>query len=61
MQEYLSVGIVLKPHGLRGEVKVKPLTDDERRYDCLNCVYVKNDEFKELSIISDVITKVLFI
>jgi 16S rRNA processing protein RimM len=52
MQEYLSVGIVLKPHGLRGEVKVKPLTDDERRYDCLNCVYVKNDEFKELSIIS---------
>lgn len=44
MLDYLSVGVVLKPQGLKGEIKVKPLTDDERRFDALRKVYLKNGE-----------------
>jgi len=52
MQDYLSVGIILKPQGLKGEVKVKPLTDDEKRYDSLDIVYLKNKGYKDLYIVS---------
>lgn len=41
MLKYLSVGLVLKPQGLRGEVKVEPLTDDIKRFDDLDEVYIK--------------------
>ena len=51
LPEYLSVGIVLKPHGLKGEIKVKPLTDEERRFDTLSRVYLGEEEgCKELEI-----------
>jgi 16S rRNA processing protein RimM len=52
MQEYLSVGIVLKPQGIKGEIKVKPLTDDEKRYDRLQTIYIKDEVYKELHIVS---------
>ena len=26
--EYLKIGLILKPQGIRGEIKVLPLTDD---------------------------------
>ncbi len=32
MKEYMTVGQITKPHGVRGEVKVFPLTDDVRRF-----------------------------
>ncbi|HOB20448.1 MAG TPA: 16S rRNA processing protein RimM, partial [Candidatus Atribacteria bacterium] len=32
MLTHFSVGIVLKPHGLKGELKVKPLTDEPARF-----------------------------
>ncbi|MFQ9977478.1 ribosome maturation factor RimM [Clostridium cadaveris] len=32
MKEYMTVGQITKPHGVRGEVKVYPLTDDVRRF-----------------------------
>ncbi len=35
MEDYLQVGAVLDTHGLRGEVKVFPTTDDPSRYDDL--------------------------
>jgi 16S rRNA processing protein RimM len=41
MLEYLSVGFVLKPQGLKGEIKVQPLTDDINRFDSLLHVYIK--------------------
>jgi 16S rRNA processing protein RimM len=53
MLEYLSVGIVLKPRGLKGEIKVKPLTDDDKRFDALNSIFLKNGEsYTELEITS---------
>ena len=35
MQEYLRVGVISKPHGVKGEVKVFSTTDDNRRFDDL--------------------------
>lgn len=32
MEEYLQVGIITSTHGIRGEVKVYPTTDDPRRF-----------------------------
>ena len=44
---YIAVGIVLKPHGVRGEVRVRPLTDLPERFQWLDAVYIgKNDPTK---------------
>jgi len=51
MLEYLSVGFVLKPQGLKGEIKVKPLTDEISRFDSLNQVFTKErDGYKRRKI-----------
>jgi 16S rRNA processing protein RimM len=39
--KYLSVGYVIKPQGIRGEVKVEPLTDDMYRFNSLKEVFIK--------------------
>ena len=39
--DYLVVGKVTRPRGLRGEVKVLPITDDPYRYNDLKAVYVR--------------------
>ncbi|MFA7572379.1 MAG: ribosome maturation factor RimM [Lutispora sp.] len=43
MLEYISVGQIVNTHGLRGEVKVYPLTDNIERFEQLNLVYVEED------------------
>lgn len=35
MEKYLRVGVISNTHGVRGEVKVYPTTDDIRRFDYL--------------------------
>lgn len=35
MQDYLRVGVLVKPHGVRGEMKVFPTTDDMKRFEDL--------------------------
>lgn len=35
MEDLLIVGTIIKPHGVRGEVKVYPTTDDINRFDDL--------------------------
>ena len=53
LPEYLSVGYVLKPHGIKGELKVEPLTDDMYRFDKLDWVFLKRgNEYKPLKIVS---------
>lgn len=42
--EYLVIGEVLKPQGLHGEVKVRPITHDDNRYLELSRVYLKRGE-----------------
>ena len=41
--DYIKIGMIVKPHGVRGEVKVLPLTDDVKRFDDLKNIYIKND------------------
>lgn len=44
LSNYLAVGEVLKPQGVRGEVKVQPLTNDPERFFDLQEVYIKRGE-----------------
>lgn len=32
MEDLFRIGVIIKPHGLRGEVKVYPTTDDVKRF-----------------------------
>ena len=44
LSEYLMIGEITKPQGVRGEVKVRPCTCDPDRFDGLETVYVKKGE-----------------
>lgn len=52
MIEYLQVGVIVKAHGLKGEVNVFPTTDDPNRFKKLKKVYMDTgrDGKKELNI-----------
>ncbi|SHJ05168.1 ribosome maturation factor RimM [Lutispora thermophila] len=51
MLEYISIGQIVNTHGIRGEVKVYPLTDDIKRFDKVDRVYVEeNDELMPLDV-----------
>lgn len=40
MKEHLDIGKITNTHGVRGEVKVMPLTDDPKRFEKLKSVYL---------------------
>ncbi len=40
MEQYLRVGVIASTHGLKGEVKVFPTTDDPERFRKLKKVYL---------------------
>lgn len=40
MQEYLQIGEIVNTHGVKGEVKVLPLTDNPKRFEDLKWVYI---------------------
>lgn len=42
MLEYLNIGQIVNTHGIRGEVKVYPLTDDPARFNKLKEVYIES-------------------
>jgi 16S rRNA processing protein RimM len=39
--EFVSIGIVARAHGIRGEVQVSPVTDDLQQFKTLKQVYLK--------------------
>lgn len=43
--ETLAVGQILKPHGVKGEAKILPLTDDSRRFRKLKYVLIDGNEY----------------
>ncbi|KRQ86960.1 Ribosome maturation factor RimM [Caloramator mitchellensis] len=46
MVEYLKIGQIINTHGVKGELKVYPLTDDINRFKDLRFVFLKsNDNF----------------
>ncbi len=48
--EFLAVGRVLKPQGVKGEIKVKPLTRSPERFLDLEKVFIEGPEKKTLEI-----------
>ena len=44
MTEYLRIGVVLKPQGIKGELKVLPLADDPEIYAKLKEVYLEGEK-----------------
>ena len=40
---YLAIGEITKPQGVRGEVKVRPCTCDPGRFEGLETVYIERD------------------
>ncbi len=43
MTDYLMVGEILKPQGIQGEVKVKPITADPLRFEDAEELYLKDE------------------
>lgn len=43
MEDFLRVGIITSTHGVKGEAKVFPTTDDKGRFKSLKEVFVLND------------------
>ncbi|MCL2797327.1 MAG: ribosome maturation factor RimM [Firmicutes bacterium] len=41
----LTIGEILKPQGIKGAVKVRPLTDDIHRFDALKSVHIDGRSF----------------
>lgn len=41
----IKVGKIINTHGIKGELKILPLTDDSKRFDNLNKIYVDDKEY----------------
>ncbi len=52
MKKYLMIGQIVKPQGVRGEVKVAPATDDPERFCELPHVYLDEKGEKQLKVLS---------
>ena len=46
MENTLEIGVVSKPQGVKGELKVYPLGQDMLRLECLKRVYIDGKSFK---------------
>jgi len=46
MEKFLTVGQIINTHGLKGELKIYPLTDDLRRFRKLEKVFIDGTEKK---------------
>ncbi|WP_412693950.1 hypothetical protein [Clostridium sp. AF21-20LB] len=47
MVDYLRVGVITSPHGLRGDVKVFPTTDDVNRFKKIKKKHISTLEKKK--------------
>ncbi len=51
MTEYFRIGSIVRPHGIHGDVKVIPETDDAKRFQTLDAVYLEgNGEMLPVSV-----------
>ncbi|NTW71986.1 MAG: 16S rRNA processing protein RimM [Eubacteriaceae bacterium] len=46
-KDYMVVGKIVAPHGIKGEMKVMPITDDMERFDDLKEVYIEIEGARE--------------
>lgn len=54
MEDFFQVGIITTAHGVHGEVKIYPTTDDAKRFKKLKTVYIDNGKKKELKNVTSV-------
>lgn len=50
LNDKVLVGIIVKPQGIKGELKVAPLTDDMNRFNKLKKVFIDGNELKLLNV-----------
>jgi len=43
MAKYIRIGKIVNTHGIRGDIKVLPLTDDPSRFEELKVIYIDNE------------------
>lgn len=48
--EYFELGRILRPQGIKGEVKFDAFTDDLSRFDTLDFAYFKNEDYERINI-----------
>ncbi len=46
MEQFLKIGLIVKPQGVKGELKVQPLTDDITRFNKLKEVIIEDKTYK---------------
>ena len=44
--EYIKIGTIINTHGVRGELKIYPLTDDITRFNRLKTLYIGDNKYK---------------
>ena len=44
MTEYLRIGLITRPHGVKGAVKLDTLTTDNSRFAALDCAYIEKNK-----------------
>ncbi len=49
MNDTLKIGLIVKPQGIRGELKVQPLTDDINRFKNLKEVIIDDNTYRVLN------------
>ena len=47
MTKYLEIGQIVNTFGIKGMVKVKPFTDDIKRFEKLETIYIQNKNGKK--------------
>ncbi|MGL5676515.1 MAG: ribosome maturation factor RimM [Cellulosilyticaceae bacterium] len=50
MTEMFTIGKIVNTHGVKGEMRVKPSTDDIKRFEKLKTIYVEQRELKSYEI-----------
>lgn len=49
MEDFLKIGLIVKPQGIKGEVKIEPLTSDISRFKNIKEVYIDDKPVKVLN------------
>lgn len=44
MEKYLELGQIVNTFGIRGQVKVKPFTDDIKKFDTFKEIFVEKEK-----------------
>jgi 16S rRNA processing protein RimM len=50
LSKYLNIGIITNYHGLKGYVKVKPLTDNIKRFSDLEYIFINRNTIEKIKI-----------